>query len=129
MLNILAIVLALLITPAKADACAYEAQEARITEELTKEPDREYFVIEGELLDLFVKNINDLYNVGLVREQIGKIYIIDQAMHPKNPNFQGVHMFVLDTTGCIGYYQTTYKVVIKLLLSDDPHKLLEEGIK
>lgn len=129
MLHILAVVLSLLITPAYADSCAYEAQEARITEELQKEPDREYFIIESEQLDLFVKNINDLYNVGLVREQIGKIYIIDQSMHPKNPNFQGVHMFVVTPDGCIGYYQTTYKVVIKLLLSDDPHKLLEEGIK
>lgn len=125
MLNILAIVFALLITPAKADNCAYEANEARITEELIKEPDRPYFIIEGNDLDLFIKNLNDIYNVGLIRGQVGKIYIIDQAMHPSNPNFQGVHMFVVTPDGCIGYYQTTYKVIIRLLLSEDPMAILE----
>lgn len=107
---------------AATEKCAYEAQETRITEAITAED--KYFVIEGKALDLFIKNANDLYNIGWVREQIGKVYVIEAEMKAENPHFQVVHVFIVTTDGCIGHYQQTYAAVIKLLLLEDPMKFL-----
>jgi hypothetical protein len=109
--------------PLLANECAYEAQEARITDQLALEPDRKYFVIEGEDLKRFTKNMNDIYNVGFADSNVDKIYIINQAHQPHNPHFQGVHMFVMKDH-CVNYYTTTYMVIIQAMLKEDARKAL-----
>ena len=99
-------------------ACPYETEEARITEALSDEDF--YAVIEGEMLDLFVKNANDLWNIGWKREDILKIYAIDAEIKADNPHFQVVHLFFIGPDGCIVYYQTTYAAVLELVLDPDP---------
>jgi hypothetical protein len=103
-------------------ACPPETQETRITEALTA--DDVYIIIEGEDLDLFIKNSNDLYNIGWQRSTISKIYAIESEHKSDNPHFQVVHLFFIDNEGCIAYYQTVYAAVLTLVLADDPQSLL-----
>jgi hypothetical protein len=110
-------------SPLLANECAYEAKEERITEEIAKEPDRAYFTIEGEDLKRFMKNMNDIYNVGLADSNVDKIFIIDELHKPQNPRFQGVHMFVMKDH-CVNYYTKTYKVIIEAMLQEDARKAL-----
>jgi len=106
-----------------APACAYETEEARITDQLNEDPGRPHFTIEDDALDRFIKNANELWNIGWQRKDFDKIWIIDQRLAPQNPHFQGVHMFMMKNH-CIVYYQTTFKDIVKLLLLDDPMKVL-----
>jgi hypothetical protein len=103
-------------------ACPSETEEARITEALTT--DDTYFVIDGADLDKFVKNANELYNIGWQRATITKIYAIKSEMQADNPHFQIWHLFFVAPDGCIAYYQTVYGAVLALVLADDPQALL-----
>ncbi len=107
---------------ARASTCSHETDEARITELLT--PDDKFFVIDGDKLDLFIRNADDLYNIGWVRKEVTKIYAIDSEIKADNPRFQAVHLFFINADHCIAYYQTTYRVVVDLLLSPKPCKVL-----
>lgn len=101
--------------------CPYENQEARITEQLSAEPDRAFYIIQGDELQRFEKNLRELYNIELNGD---KAYVIEQAQKADNPAFQGVHLFVV-LEGCITHYQTTYAKLVELLLLEDPLKALE----
>jgi hypothetical protein len=108
-----------------ATACAPEAQEARITEALA--PTDTYFLVEGDKLDLFIKNANELYNIGWQRAQIAKVYVIEAEQKAEHEHFQIMHVFFVTPDGCIGHYQTVYKAIIDLLLAPDPSKILGGG--
>ena len=112
--------MAFFVTPAL--SCPSETEEARITEALTA--DDTYFIIEGVELDKFVKNANELYNIGWQRGGILKIYAIQSELVADNPHFQIWHLFFVDPNGCIAYYQTVYGAVLALVLADDPQALL-----
>ena len=99
-------------------ACAPEAQEERITEAIA--PTDVVMTLEGEKLDLFIKNANELYNIGWQRNQIEKVYVIEAEVKHENKHFQVMHVFFITSDHCIGHYQTVYKAIIDLLLSDDP---------
>jgi hypothetical protein len=98
--------------------CAPEAQEERITEAIA--PTDVVMILEGEKLDLFIKNANELYNIGWQRNQIAKVYIIEAEAKASHRQFQIEHVFFVTPDHCIGHYQTVYKAIIDLLLSDDP---------
>jgi hypothetical protein len=106
-----------------AGVCAPEAQEERITEAIA--PTDVVMILEGEKLDLFVKNANELYNIGWQRNQIAKVYIIEAEQKAKHRQFQVEHVFFVTNDGCIGWYQTVYKAIIDLLLLDDPMSKLK----
>jgi hypothetical protein len=108
---------------AAADSCPAETSEQRIKENIT--PEDKYQIIEGEQLDLFIKNSNQLYNIGWQREQIARVWSIEAVAKHDNPRFQAVHLFFIGTDGCIRFYQGTYKVIVELLLKEDPLKFLE----
>src|SRR4029079_5612085 len=110
--------LLLLSTPAFA-ACSNES----VTPEALPPSDK-YFIIEGDQLDRFITNANDLYNIGWVRADIAKVYVIDAEYKAENPKFQPVHLFFIDNAGCIQYYQAQYRAVVDLLLSPQPCKVL-----
>lgn len=104
---------------AMAGTCPAETSEKRVTEAITA--DDNYFVVTGEDLDLFIKNANLLYNIGWVRKQIARVYVIDAPdVDVPDERYQPVHLFFIDTDGCIVYYQATYKIVVKQLLDPDP---------
>jgi hypothetical protein len=103
-------------------ACAPEAQEARITEAIA--PSDVVLIIEGEKLDLFIKNANSLYNIGWQREQIAKVYVIEAEEKAEHKQFQIEHVFFVTADHCIGHYQTVYKAIIDLLLAEDPQSIL-----
>lgn len=100
------------------DSCPPQTSEQRIIEALT--PEDKYQVIEGTDLDLFIKNTNELYNIGWVREQIARVWVIEAVAKHKTPDFQAVHLFFIGTDGCIRWYQGTYAVVVRQLLDPDP---------
>jgi hypothetical protein len=100
------------------NACAPEAQEERITEAIA--PTDVVTILEGEKLDLFIKNANELYNIGWQRNQIAKVYIIEAEEKAQHSQFQIEHVFFVTNDHCIGWYQTVYKAITDLLLSDDP---------
>lgn len=103
---------------AKLLACAPEAQEERITEAIA--PSDVVQVIEGEKLDLFIRNANNLYNIGWQRGQILKVYVIEAEEKAPHKQFQVMHVFFVTNDHCIGWYQTVYRAIIDLLLADDP---------
>ncbi len=107
---------------AKAATCSPETAEERITEKIA--PEDTVRIIEGDELTLFVTNANDLYNIGWVRKDISRIYVIDAESKSDNPKFQPVHLFFINTDHCIAYYQTAYKAVVELLLSPKPCQVL-----
>jgi hypothetical protein len=102
--------------------CAPEAQEERITEAIA--PSDVVMILEGEKLDLFIKNANELYNIGWQRNQIAKVYIIEAEEKHKHKQFQIEHVFFVTPDHCIGYYQQVYKAIIDLLLLEDPMEKL-----
>jgi hypothetical protein len=110
-------------SPAAADTCPAETSEQRIKEAIT--PEDKYQIIEGEALDLFIRNANQLYNIGWQREQIARVWSIEAVAKHDNPRFQAVHLFFIGTDGCIRFYQGTYQVIVNLLLQEDPMKFLE----
>jgi hypothetical protein len=109
------------LTPA-AMACPVETQEVRITEALTE--DDVVHIIVDEELDIFVKNANDLYNIGWQRAQISRIYAIEATQKAHNPHFQIIHLFFVGPDGCIAYYQTVYQAVLQLMLDPDAREKL-----
>jgi hypothetical protein len=109
------------LTPS-AMACPVETQEVRITEALT--PDDTVHIIMDEELDKFIRNANDLWNIGWQREQIARIYAIEAAEKAHNPHFQIIHLFFIGSDGCIAYYQTVYAAVLQLALADDPQAII-----
>ena len=119
LLALIAVAVALTLAPAsgKAEECASEVQEERITEKLT--PEDKYFIVEGEQLDLFIENSNKLYNIGWVRGQIAKVWVIQAEDKHANERFQTVHLFFIGTNGCIRFYQTTYSIVVTQLLDPE----------
>jgi hypothetical protein len=110
------------LTPAAMAACPYETEEIRITEALTEEDT--VHIIMGEELDKFVKNANDLWNIGWQRAQISHIYAIEAEQKAHNEHFQIIHLFFIGSDGCIAYYQTVYKAVLQLALADDPQAII-----
>lgn len=114
MLKVLAVALLLV--------CAPEAQEERITEAITSND--VVLILEGEKLDLFIKNANSLYNIGWQRNQISKVYVIEAEQKAEHSQFQIEHVFFVTKDHCIGHYQTVYKAIIDLLLLDDPSAAL-----
>ncbi len=107
---------------ARAATCSEETSEQRITEIIT--PADKVDILDGDRLSLFVKNANDLYNIGWVRDEIVKIYAIEAAMKADNPHFQAVHLFFIGRDGCIAYYETIYKALLDVLLSEKPCEAL-----
>jgi hypothetical protein len=103
-------------------ACPLETEEVRITEALT--PDDKVHIIMGAELDKFVKNANDLWNIGWQRAQISHIYAIEATQKAHNPHFQIIHLFFIGSDGCIAYYQTVYAAVLQLALADDPQAII-----
>jgi hypothetical protein len=103
-------------------ACPYETEEVRITEALTE--DDTVRIIMDEELDTFVKNANDLYNIGWQRAQIARIYAIEAEQKAHNPHFQIIHLFFVGPDGCIAYYQTVYSAVLQLMLDPDAREKL-----
>src|SRR4029078_13711442 len=125
LLVVVFIVVAVLIAStvaAHAGVCPKETAEARITEIVT--PEDKVEVIDGDRLDLFLKNANELYNIGWQSKQIAKVYVIEAQRKADNPHLQVEHLFFIDRDLCIAYYQTTYKAVVDLLLSPKPCEVL-----
>jgi len=113
---LLALLGAFFVTPAI--GCPSETQEARITEALTAEDS--YYILQGEELDTFITNANDLYNIGWQRNTVSKLYVIESEVKADNPHFQIYHLFFISPDGCIAYYQTVYGAVLQLVMT---HKI------
>src|SRR4029078_2424456 len=125
LLVVVFIVVAVLIAStvaAHAAVCPKETAEARITEIVT--PQDKVEILDVDRLDLFLKNANDLYNIGWQAKQIAKVYVIEAEHKADNPHFQVEHLFFIDRDSCIACYQTTYKAVVDLLLSPKPCEVL-----
>ncbi len=112
----------LILSAFAARACSKETSEERITEAIT--PADKVDVLTGERLTLFLKNANDLYNIGWQGDEIVKVYVIEAEARADNPHFQVVHVFFIGRDGCIAYYQTTFKAVVDMLLSPKPCEVL-----
>jgi hypothetical protein len=121
---ILALVVFMLSAPgwAFASACKPETAEPRIIDLIT--PQDKFFVLTGAQLDRFILNANDLYNIGWVRKDIAKIYVVDAEYRADNPKFQAEHLFFISPEGCIDFYQTTYRALVDLLLAEKPCEVL-----
>lgn len=112
---LLAFLTLLSVTPALADGCSDPAlEEARITDQLAKEPNRPHLVVEKGPLKVFLENMKFYFNADPY--DIDKVYLI-MGLRPYPDPY--VHMFVL-SKGCIVYYTRTDPALIAKMLKRQP---------
>jgi hypothetical protein len=117
-----ALALIFFVTPVNSGVCHKENSLDRLTEAFT--PADHYFIIDGQKLDLFIKNANDLYNIGWIRADISKIYVVDAEVKAAHQKFQIEWLFFIDNDNCIQYYQDAYRAIVDLLLAEKPCEVL-----
>lgn len=101
--------------PHKASAtCSdYDLEEARITEELAQEPNRQHWVLTGDVLKVFAWNLKWAFDIDVDAD---KVYVIEAMT--ASPNTKHVHLFVVKN-GCITVYKLTWASIVAEMLRCD----------
>ena len=80
------------------EACAYDSQEARITELLAEEPSRKFLILVGDSLATFAANMKTYFDVTIIAD---KVYIV-MAKMDGSANQQGAYVFTIKDH-CVTY--------------------------